>query len=335
VNLPEGMLPEMSVVMVTPDHYETVRKTIRYLREQTVKDRLEVVIVAPSADELGIDELELKDFPQVRVVEVDRISSTGGAIAAGLRRASAPVVAYAEEHSYPDPRWAEALIQAHRQPWAAVGGVLANANPGSMISWASLLTDFAPFMEPAVAGETDSLPWHHAAYKRAILLEYGSMLQTMLETEGILHRDLRARGYRLYLEPAAKSHHLNISLLSSYIRAELHGGRLFGAARARYGRWSILRRLLYIGGMPLIPLVRLWRILREVRGPGRPSYLLLRALPPMILGLVAHATGEVAGYAFGAGNSAQCRLTFELNRQRHVAEHDRQAGAEKVSEKVC
>ena len=41
----------------------------------------------------------------------------------------------------------------------------------------------------------------------------------MLETESILHGDLQARGYRLYLEPAAKTKHVSISLLSSYLGA--------------------------------------------------------------------------------------------------------------------
>ncbi len=54
--------PEMSVVLVTPGSYETLGKTIQSLRAQTVRQRLEIVIVAPSADELGLDPSELKDF---------------------------------------------------------------------------------------------------------------------------------------------------------------------------------------------------------------------------------------------------------------------------------
>jgi len=264
------------------------------------------------------------------VVEVGAIKSTGGAIAAGVRQASAPVVAYAEEHSYPDPAWAEALIEAHSKPWAAVGAVIANANPGNMISWANLFTDFGPWVEPASAGETSRLAWHHAAYKRAILLEYGPKLQTMLETEGILHSDLRTRGYRLYLEPAAKTNHVNVSLLSSYIWAEFHGGRMFGATRARDGRWSIFRRLLYLGGMPLIPLVRLQGVLRDIRRSGREHELLPRVLPALIMGLAAHAIGEVTGYTLSAGDAAQRRVSFELNRHLHVTAQDREAGRQTV-----
>ena len=196
--------PEMSVVIVT-DCYQTIRKTIRHLRAQTVRDRLEIVIVAPSADKLGIVESELKDFLQVRVVEVRTIRSLCWARAPGLREASAPLVALVESHSYPHPGWAEALIEAHRQPWAAVGPAIGNANPGSMISWANLLLEYGPWLEPATAREIDHLPGHNSSYKRGILLDYGPELEAMLESESVLHWDLRAKGYRLYLEPKAKT----------------------------------------------------------------------------------------------------------------------------------
>ncbi len=42
-------VPAMSVIVVTPDCYETVRKTVRHLKAQNVKGRLEIVFVAPSA----------------------------------------------------------------------------------------------------------------------------------------------------------------------------------------------------------------------------------------------------------------------------------------------
>jgi hypothetical protein len=190
---------------VTPDHYETIHETVRCLVAQTVRERLEVVIVAPSAGSLGMDARELRGFAGSVVVEIGEVTSTGSAIAAGVHRASAPVVAYAEEHTYPDPRWAEALILAHRQGWVAVGGMVANANPGSLTSWANLFSDFGPWVEPSPARETSTLAAHHTAYNRAVLLEYGTELAAMLETEAVLHRDLRARGRRAPPLPGTRS----------------------------------------------------------------------------------------------------------------------------------
>ncbi|HEY7221533.1 MAG TPA: glycosyltransferase [Candidatus Binatia bacterium] len=319
----DGCAAQMSVVLVTPDGYDSIRRTMEHLQAQTVCDQLEIVIVAPSAATLDFDPAERAAFDSVRVVEVGEVQSTGRAIAAGVREASSPVVAYAEEHSYPAPGWAEALIKAHRQSWAVVGVAIANANPGNMISWASLFTDFGPWVEPAVAGETYHLAWHHSAYKRALLLEYGPELDALLETEGILHKDLQARGYRLYLESAAKTNHVNISLLASYVAAEFHGARLFAANRARGTKWPVLWRLLYISAMPLIPFLRLKRVLQHIFRSGRERELLPRILPALIIGLLADAVGQLMGYASGAGNAARYRVNFELNRYRHVTEQDR------------
>jgi glycosyltransferase involved in cell wall biosynthesis len=322
----DGCAAEMSVVLVTPDRYDNIRKTMEHLQAQTVLDQLEIVIVVPSAATLDSAKTEIAAFDRVRVVEVGEIKSTGRAIAAGVREASAPVVTYAEEHAYPAPGWAEALINAHRQPWAAVGAALANANPDNMTSWASLFTDFGPWVEPARSGEINHLPWHHTAYKRALLMEYDSKLGAMLETESMLHRDLQARGYRLYFESAAKTNHVNISLLFSYLGAEFHGARMFAANRAQSAKWSIFRRLLYVCRTPLIPFVRLKRILRYIFRSGRQCELLPRILPALILGLIADAFGQLTGYALEAGDAAQRRVSFELSRYQHIKKQDSRVG---------
>src|SRR5262245_39453252 len=91
-NMSHHML-EMSVVLITLNHYDVIRKAIRCLRAQTARDKLEIIIVAPSAHELKLDETELKGFGRWRVEEVGPIESTGEALAHGVRRATAPVVA--------------------------------------------------------------------------------------------------------------------------------------------------------------------------------------------------------------------------------------------------
>jgi GT2 family glycosyltransferase len=136
LHVPDYRVPEMSVVLVTPDGHETIRTTMKHLRAQTVRDRLEIVIVAASIDALHLDHTETQEFRHFRVVEVGEVRSIAEGNAAGVRQASAPVVALAEDHSYPDPDWAAALIGAHRHPWAAVGPAVRNANPKSVTSWA-------------------------------------------------------------------------------------------------------------------------------------------------------------------------------------------------------
>ncbi len=313
--------PVMSVVIVTPDDYETIRETIRYLRDQTVRDRLELIIVAASAETFEVEQSELKDFFRYRVIGVGKICSIASANAAGLGQATAPIVAFVEEHSYPDPEWAEALIKAHQQPWAAVGPVMRNANPERLTSWADFLISYGRWVEPALAGVIDHLPGHNSSYKRQILLDYGAMLEGMLEAESVLHWDLGAKHYQLYLEPAAKTSHLNFERLSSWVSAQFHSGHLFAITRAK--RWSLLRRLFYIGGTPLVPMVRLWRILRHLRRTKKQYHLFPQILPVLILGLVINAAGEMAGHLLGVGNAKERMRDLEFHRSRHLIERQR------------
>ena len=88
--------PEMSVIVVTPDCYETIRKTVAHLRAQSVRDQLELVIVAPSADTLEADDLVSAPFHSFQVVDLEEIGSMAQAYDAGVRRARSPVVAFVE-----------------------------------------------------------------------------------------------------------------------------------------------------------------------------------------------------------------------------------------------
>jgi hypothetical protein len=157
-----------------------------------------------------------------------------------------------------------------------------------------------------------------------LLLAYGERLPFMLATEGFLQEDLRANGHRLCMAADAQTRHLNFSRLRPCVRQSYYGGRLYAAHRVRQHQWSRLKRLLYVGGTPLIPVVRLRRILRDMRRCERQRKLLPRIIPAMSLFLVAHAFGEMAGYAFGAGRSEQQYLNYETLRIRYVTEEDRQ-----------
>lgn len=316
-------LPAMSVIVVTPDDYETVRKTMRHLRTQKVKDRLEIVLVAPSADGIGLDEKELSGFYQFSVVAVGHMRSTARARAAGVRKASAPVVAFAEDHAFPAPGWAEALINAHGQDWAAVGPVMSNANPASLTSWANLLVEYGPWLEPLAGGEVEHLPGHNGSYKRELLLQYGDTLEEMLDAETILQWDLRTRGHRLYLEPKARTFHENFTAPLSSIILRFYGGRLFAASRAR--RWSVWRRMLFTFGSPLIPFVRFLRLVRELRQRGRPRHLLPRVAPMLFAALLFDGAGEMVGYALGPGRAMTVLSDMEFHRGRYMKSSGRES----------
>src|SRR5688572_1176119 len=95
--------PALTVILATADTYESIRGTIRHLRTQSAVGQMELVIVAPSASLLNLAEHELKDFFRYVVVEAGTVRSVGSANALGVRHASAPVIALAEDHAFPAP----------------------------------------------------------------------------------------------------------------------------------------------------------------------------------------------------------------------------------------
>lgn len=139
----------------------------------------------------------------------------------------------------------------------------------------------------------------------------------MMEAEPLIHRDLRRKGRQLYLEPAAQLSHLNFELLSSFLSVRFLSGRVFGAARSE--GWSLLHRLLYACGAPLIPLVRYRRITRRL-GSSRGRFKLPGwVMPAVLCGLFVSAAGELIGCCCGCGRAKEKRAKFEFHRPPHLA----------------
>ena len=79
--------PALSVVLATADDFETIRKTVAHLDRQSVRNRLELVIVTASRERLGMDPAQAAGFAAHQVVELGAIESIGRANAAGVRQA--------------------------------------------------------------------------------------------------------------------------------------------------------------------------------------------------------------------------------------------------------
>jgi hypothetical protein len=316
--------PALSVILPTSRGLANVARTIRALRVQTVRHRLELVIVAPSQS-IPLDPAMIEGFAGVQVVGIDNIGgSSNRARVAGIRVARAPIVALAEDHSFPEPGWAEALLAAHAEgTWAAVGPVICNANPATAVSWANLLLEYGPWMESTARGAAAHLPGHNSSYRRDVLLAYGEKLEALMESESILQWDLTRHGHRLLIEPAARTHHLNFSTLSGSIGLRFNGGRQFASSRSE--EWPSLKRLLYVLGAPLIPFVRLQRsIALLVRWPAGRG-LLPRVLPALAVWATIDGFGELVGYAAGPGSSAANLGGIEFDRRRFLARADQLA----------
>lgn len=316
--------PDLSVVVVTPDRFHQLRKTVRHLREQSAASRTQLVIVAQR--ESAVDDRhdgELDGFADVKIVEAGPIPNVDKASAHGIHAATSHAVALVEDHAFCQPGWAEAIIEAHRKPDEVIGSVILNANPHRMLSWVNLLVAYGPWTDATLAGSIDCLPGHNISYKREALLSYGDKLPDRLGRDGGLLDDLAGAGARFQLEPGAHIAHVNPSILKATTDLRFSAGRLYGHMRATSEGWSPAKRALYIAGGPAIPAVRFKRFWDDYFASGRRRDILPRILPALAYGLVLDGLGQMVGYAAGPGGTVEKLATFEMDRRQHVTARER------------
>lgn len=310
------MVPALSVILTT-DTYETIRPVVACLRRQTVRDRIELVIVAPEGTPLPPPVEETEGLGGVCVVRVDDVETFGAGRAAGVRAASAPIVVIGETHTYAHPGWAEALLAAHTGTWAIVVPGLGNANPGTVLSWAVFLLDYGRWMAGLPAGETDLAPTHNSSFKREMLLELGPALDSALAHGDEMAVYCRGRGHRAYFEPTARIDHLNITRLGAWLEERFLAGLLIGGRRA--ARWSWPRRMLYFAASPLVPPLLLFRLRHALRLARRQAQMPAGTMAAVLLGLAVWGVGEAWGYLRGARQSETLQMTeYELHKMRYA-----------------
>jgi hypothetical protein len=318
--------PSLSVVVVTDTGIDSVRRLLHHLRRQTIVADLEVVLVGPDEAALAGSDEALCGFTHAQVIACDGDLTRGRATERGVRSARARLVALSEDHSYPDPTWAERLVAAAGQGrWVAIGSSVVNANPGTVWSRVNHDLSYGRWNAHVPEGEIDDVPGFNSAFVRDELLALGDDLEALLDRVTALHRALRERGGRFAFQPAAVLTHWSPSVRLPSVRAWFSIGRYFGSFRAAHEHWSVSRRAIYGVAAPLVVLMRLrshWRSMRATRGPQRESASYYAVLAMLIS---AVGFGESYGYLAGEGSAIEYLANFEFRRDRFLAPRDRAA----------
>jgi hypothetical protein len=305
---------ELSVVLVVGPCRPRAQRVLDALGAQTARDLMELVVVdlAPSAEPLRMPE----GIP-ARRIERAGLERWGPARGDGLRAACADVVAFIEDHCYPDAGWADAVLAAHRGPWAGVGYAFTNANPETYVSRASVIARYGPFAHPARRGEAPTVSGNNVSYKRDVLMALGDDLDDLLAIDFNVQQRLRRQGHRFFVEARALAAHENYERVAPDGRTGRAYCRLLAAERVRSERWGRPRRLLYGIGAPLgAPAIRLARLTRGLRG-RRPLWRdFVLGLPAIATMYLWDASGEAAGYLRGYGSAPREALRWELEELR-------------------
>lgn len=318
-----GAAADLSVVFAAKGGLKHSQKTIESLLAQTIEPRLELIVTSDEAETLR----EIEDFVVPRgsfsrctfLLQESNDSASHRSIAA--TKATAMVVAFAEDHSFPERNWAEEIVAAFASSTniLAAAPLLLNPNPQSAVSRSQFILNHG---SPDRGGDSkrfencNGLPWHGTAYRTDIFTaETRVGGARILQAEAFLQEAIR------HAHPAARfvrctrtwSHHVNMSRLYPALLLAFHGGRIFAAVRATQRGWGIFLR---IARSLLFPVVAILKILRT--SPlllDRSSWIrTVSNFSVAFLLAFVHAVGEAIGTCFGMGRSERTYAALESNR---------------------
>ena len=301
----------LTVATVAGAQRGRTQRQLAALAAQTIAAQIEVVVVDTRP---RLDPIDPPGSLDVKVLQ-DGSLSFGAARAEAVRAARTEIVAFLEDHCYPEPSWAEALAGAYRGPWVSVGYAVGNANPDCRGSRLTHMAHYGEWESP-LRGPASSLPGNNVSYRRRTLLDLGPDLAAMLMADYNIHARLRREGLPLASEPAAQVLHENEGVLDG-CRAALAYSRVLAVERARLEGWSRGRRLTHALTIVFAgPLFRLARLARAKR--RRPGALALLAayLPGLLTQYLSSALGESLGCLFGPGRGVAQLMYWEVDAPR-------------------
>lgn len=312
-----GGPPALSVVLVVGPRRRRAGLALASVLDQVLAGGLEVLVL-----DLSGGPLPEAAHPAVRHLPMAPGTTFGQARSEGVRRARAGVVAFLEEHARAEPGWADALVRAHRGPFAAVGPAVGAANPGRGRTDAIGLMSYGRFRRPPAGGPVTLLPGQNSSFKRSVLSAYEADLPWMLMNDNLLFGRLARDGHPMIFAPEARVRHYDEGTLATAAASFFHYHRLYGHRRARVFGWSRSRRLAYTVLAPAIPLYYLLKLDRFLARAGETAdrSLLWRQAPFVYACQLVGALGQAAGLLIGPGGSALAFTRWEVDGDRPGSE---------------
>lgn len=302
--------------MVAGPCRDRAQRVLEALCAQSKLNAMEIVIVDLTAPD--IPSLLWEGDAHVIYIKPEHPRFLAWGRAEGVRRASAPFVAFIEDHCYPDASWAETLIEAFQEGnWTAVGYAFTNANPQTYMGRSCMLSDYGLWAYPVPRQECRLLPGNNVAYRRDALMAFGKRLDALISPDFVLQESLARKGARFFLESRALAAHENYCNLGSMLGANHTYCRLLADGRAASQDWSIWKRIIYGFASPTFaPAIKLFRFFRSLKQRSSLRSGLIKALPVIVVVYVWSAIGEGLGYLFGKGSSEEAFNRYELETER-------------------
>ena len=283
--------PLVSVVVPCYRPGRLIDGCLEGLLAQDLPGPYEVIVVESTGD--GTAERLQARFPTVRVIAPPQRTLPAEAQNIGVAAAAGPFIAITNHDCLLPADWLRRLLARHDTgSYAAVGGAIANGTPGSVVGTAAYWSEFNEFTSGRPPGVVGGVPQCNVCFRRTVLAGPTPFPTVRFGAEELtFNYELTRGGGVFFFDPAIVVTHVNRTSLASFLAHQRTLG--IGSAMARrlvpLPGASIVRHPMLI---PLLPLLRLWRLMGRV-ARGHPGELLsVVALSPLLLlGYVVWAAG--------------------------------------------
>lgn len=314
-------IPQISVIIKVSRISKSLGVAFKSLLNQTIASQVELVLLSCLHDINELKPEEFKGLSSIKIIPIDESLHEGEYKAVGISHSSAPFIMFLEDHSYPAPDCLENILSVHKSGnYPIVGPIVLNANPFTSVSWGGYLVFYGQWGYARPEDCNEHLPANQSCYSREILFANRESLAEKLKAESVFHWALISKGQKLKLTELARVYHLGPSRLSFLLKEYFFNSRLFAASR--FKPEQLIKRTIYTLGSPLIPFIRLWRIIKLSKHAKLPVRTILYALPSVWSCLCSGAVGEMFGYFIGKGNAEHHLHQLMINPDFLVQQND-------------
>jgi hypothetical protein len=291
----------VSVVIASGAGGEFLFRCLDSLKEQMAVDGTKVIVVDRCGGETAI-RLE-RDYPSVTLVraELGHRPSVPELRTLGTELAKGDIVAIIEEHCVAPPHWIQTIRSSFQEGDAAIGGPILDSDFPRIRDWVVYFSEYHNYLPPWPDGERRNLNGANIAYDRQKLVKYQHILNSGY-WEVVLHPLLAGEGLFRSV-PGMGVHHTGPFDYGYYLEQRYLLSRVWGGTqRAKVG---FLKRLVYLIGAPIFPLLLLARITHRVLISNELSGKLIVSFPLLVPVAIAYVWGEWLGYAIGVGDALE------------------------------
>jgi len=289
---------DASVIVLSYNSQKTIRASLDSLAAQQTAVRFEVIVVDSSTDTTAT--IVSQEYPWVRLVRLTRRALPGETRNVGIEHAKGKVIAFLASDCVAAPDCLNNRMEGHEQGFAAVGGVITNANPGNLVGWANYLMEYALCLPNRPREVMKGKIIHNLSYRRDLFERYGLFPPDLpLGEDTVLNRRLMLGDEPVLFDPRVRTGHINPSSLRHLLEHHHGHGKYF--MRACWdGELSYFQPTGKLG-MPILwktlvsyPWMRIKNCVKFIFKQNRSLIgPLIYCFPVLVLGIYAAAWGAL------------------------------------------